>query len=206
MAATKGSAEIVRLLAKFGANINYNQAGARPTSLILAAQEGHEEVVDLLLILGAEKEAKGNDKKTALMWASKRNRISVVIRLLASGCDVNAVDRENTSALIHATIEGNLQIISLLLEHGAEINLQDSWKRTALMWACSKGNSEAVRILLHHRADPLITNNEGLNASDLSFDFPETRSLVCGLFSVYLSVTSSREWKEKGDRKDLTSN
>ena len=64
MAAQHGHAAIVELLFRAGGDINDNQGGTTP--LIIASEEGHVDVVDCLLSLGANVEVKDQFGRTAL--------------------------------------------------------------------------------------------------------------------------------------------
>jgi len=75
LAAWKGHAAIVERLFRAGADINCNQGGLwMIPALVLASQEGHVDVVDCLLSLGADTEAKDSYGMTALMMASLWSR------------------------------------------------------------------------------------------------------------------------------------
>jgi len=125
-AAENGDAAIVERLIRAGGDINDNKGGAtKGTSLIIASQEGHVDVVDCLLSLGANTEAKNQLGKTALMTASLKGMVDVVDRLLAAGCNVHAQDPNGSTALICAALEGHVSIIDRLAVHGADFNHQN---------------------------------------------------------------------------------
>ena len=63
---------------------------ARNTPLIVAATEGHTEVVECLLQSGAEVSATGQYQYTALHCATIRDHLSTVSVLLASGADIES--------------------------------------------------------------------------------------------------------------------
>ena len=70
---------------------------------MLAAQDGHWTVVDLLLARGAQVNVKDNNGVTALMLASRNGRVEVVQALLAKGAEINAKDKDGATALLHAS-------------------------------------------------------------------------------------------------------
>ena len=72
---------------KAGANVNAanNRYGAPP--LMLASQNGHAEVVKLLLAAGANVNATANNGSTSLMAASSNGHVDVIQLLKAAGAD-----------------------------------------------------------------------------------------------------------------------
>ena len=87
------------------------------TSLSLAAEEGYEDVVRLLLEYGA-KDKVGNfeDRRlTALGFAAKNNHISFAKMLLDRGSKIDAKDEHRITPLIRAAREGHEDMVKLLL-------------------------------------------------------------------------------------------
>ena len=70
LAAQTGHAALVELLVRAGVDINDNREEGGSTALIVASGEGHVDVVDCLLSLGADTEVKDWEGTTALMVAS----------------------------------------------------------------------------------------------------------------------------------------
>lgn len=70
--------ETVAVLIEGGADINRADKAEGWTSLMLAAAEGHQPVVEVLLRNGAEIEIKDNDGDTAIQHASNRGQTHIV--------------------------------------------------------------------------------------------------------------------------------
>jgi ankyrin repeat protein len=104
-----------------GADVNANNNdGGRITALIVATEEGHKEVVRLLLANGADINVKDKNGETALMLASYYGRKEIVKLLLAKRADVNAKSNNGATALMNATKKGHKEIKELLIRAGAK--------------------------------------------------------------------------------------
>jgi ankyrin repeat protein len=96
------------------------------TALMLAAFEGHTEVVGILIEHGANVDAVdvnavGNNACTALMVAIMEGHTETAKMLIESGANVNAVGKWGLIALIIAASDGHTEIVDLLLRKGAHI-------------------------------------------------------------------------------------
>jgi hypothetical protein len=123
------------------------------TALHLAAQRGHEEIVEVLLDLGAEKQAKTDDGRKALYIAAQYGHDHIVKVLLDSSAEITgAMGRSAQSAQSAQHIaarKGHQKVVQVLLDGGAEKDAGqvDGW--TALrvakgaVWAC-EGRSSPV--------------------------------------------------------------
>ena len=87
-AAAAGDLAQVRALLEKGTDIDH-QAQTGATTLIVASQEGHEEIVQALLAKGAEIDHQAKNGFTALTIASQNGHEGVVQALLARGAEIN---------------------------------------------------------------------------------------------------------------------
>lgn len=85
-----------------GANVNFNGDGEN-TPLMIAAEHGELEIVELLLSKGADVNIVDSCGYTALMIASAFGEYKVVKRLLNNGADVNVADQFGYTALTIAS-------------------------------------------------------------------------------------------------------
>ena len=136
--------------------------------LLTKAYEGNNDEVKLLLIQGADVNARNNNEVTALMLASQAGHLDVVRTLLAKGADVNSKASKGKTALIQAAQEGHVAIVRLLLAQGANINEKKSDGATALMQAVLKGHLEVVQVLLDQGAGIKMARNDGETALTLA--------------------------------------
>lgn len=120
IAAQKGSLEAVKsLLAAGNGDINIaTTEGA--TSLHCAANEGHADIVSLLLANGADVNATYYGA-TPLLMAAQAGHAEIVRMLLAHGADCSALCKD-VSPLYLATQNGHLEVVKILLDAGADID------------------------------------------------------------------------------------
>ena len=123
------------------------------TLLGIAAQEGHYEIMQILLEKGANVHAKDYCYTSPLHTASLHGQYDIVLLLLMKGADVNAKDIYNTSALNMTSTQGYYDIALLLLNSGADVNARGKFEGTALQVASKRGSNEIVQLLLDRGAD-----------------------------------------------------
>ncbi|MBO4405988.1 MAG: ankyrin repeat domain-containing protein [Alphaproteobacteria bacterium] len=141
------------------------------TALMLAANNGHYGMVQLLLEHGADVNIKSNKGNTALMAAVvNRGRYGMLQLLLEHGADPNIRQgSENDSPLIFVikrmvevksrlpeedkTYLDMLKMLELLIKHGADKNVTDKDGKTALMLAAEEGKMKIAKLLLKKPSD-----------------------------------------------------
>ncbi len=109
-----------------GADVNAaNRYGVTP--LLLAAQRGRHDLIELLLNAGASvktAEAKLPEGQTLLMHAARTGQVASVKALLAAGSNPNAREtRSGTTAAIWAATGSHANAIRVLAEAGADLNV-----------------------------------------------------------------------------------
>jgi len=118
------------------------------TIIIWASQNGHTDIVHLLLDRGADVNAMGMYGNYALYVATKGNYIDTIRLLVDRGADINQKGTwATTTALICAVKNGSIDIVRLLLERGADVNIKDYDGNTALSIAKKNKNTEIIQIL-----------------------------------------------------------
>jgi hypothetical protein len=115
-----------------GAYVNAAKTSDGSTALMIAAGNGHTEIVAKLLARGADVNAERTDGVTALMYAALNGHTEIVDKLLARGADVDAKIPYGSAPLMLAALMGH-----------TETNCA-----TALMLAAQRGHTETVLAFL----------------------------------------------------------
>ena len=162
-----GDLSAVRLFIAAGMDITKVRDKFYRTAVMYAAEDGHVEVVRLLLEHGADINAPSKYGSTAWNFAAWGGHVEVVRLLLEHGADINAQNDDGTTALMSAASGGRVEVMRFLLEHGADINAQNDDGTTALMIVArnaQENHVEVMRFLLEHGADINAQDNRGRTA------------------------------------------
>ena len=108
------------------------------TALMMAAAQGHKEMVRMLILLGANIEAQ-NTAGTALMMAAKNGHTKIVIMLIKSGAGLHATDIDGNTALILTIRNGYAKIAESLIKAGANVAAKNNLGLTALFYGETVG-------------------------------------------------------------------
>ena len=111
--------------------------------------------------------------------AVRRENNEVLAVLLRKGANPDLKNRLNECPLHEAIRLGLIATAQLLLRAGSEVNFPGPKGQTPLILAAKSGPklSMIVDTLLNYEADPLMTDNDGLNAIDYAAD-QETRDML----------------------------
>jgi len=121
------------------------------TPLMYAAALGSLEAMKVLLLAGADVNARNAFDATALMWCI--NQPKMVQLLLAKGADVNARSKIGRTPLLLAAAYGNPETLKMLLAKGANVSTRDNFENTPLLAATAANDSAAIKLLLERGAD-----------------------------------------------------
>ncbi|CAK6971733.1 ankyrin repeat domain-containing protein 50 [Scomber scombrus] len=146
-AGVKGYGEVACLLLERGADPEHRDHDGM-TPLLLAAYEGHDDIVELLLEAGADvDETAGPDGSapaaaavTPLLAAAAMGHMQTVSRLLFWGAAVDAIDCEGRTALCLAAARGSTEVVRALLDRGLDENHKDDLGWTPLHAAACEGH------------------------------------------------------------------
>eukprot|EP00918_Siedleckia_nematoides_P004369 GHVU01009705.1.p1 GENE.GHVU01009705.1~~GHVU01009705.1.p1 ORF type:complete len:483 (+),score=40.22 GHVU01009705.1:246-1694(+) len=131
--------------------------------LTLAANQGHEAVVQVLVKCGANVNKQDNNGSLPLNVAVQMNDEETVDILLDNLADPNSYDDNSMTSLHIAAERGYSKLIEKLVARGANIN-EDSRTIPPLVYAALHANSESVAVLLKYGASPNVHDGRGNSA------------------------------------------
>lgn len=139
-----------------------NSQALAATALYWAAEQGHIDVVRILLDYGAQVDAPTAPPTfTPLISAARNGYSSIVSILLGFGAKIDAEDDDGRTALIHAAANGHLEVVQALLAGGADVMIMEYVEGvgvTAEDWARTNGHIEIAE-LVKLNTPPLIIGN-----------------------------------------------
>ncbi len=148
-AAAKGNVEIVRMLLN-RPDIDVNIKSNATTALIYAAENGHENVVRLLLSHHAIAVNEYNNNRLTALTCAIRNCHSTIVKLLLErpDIDVNIQSNRGNTALMFAIQAGHYDIIQMLLRGKTDLNILNDAGDSALCFAIRHNRTEIARVLI----------------------------------------------------------
>ena len=139
---------------ELGIEIDVNQTldKSGQTPLLLASGEGYPDIVDFLILNGANVNAVSGGETPLIAVAqnsimNKDDQLTIVDKLITSGANINHQDEYGKTPLILATESNSPKIVNILLLSGADINIQDQNNETALDIAVSNEMAEIQQII-----------------------------------------------------------
>jgi hypothetical protein len=136
-----------------GATLEAEDKRTGRTALIVAAALGRANMVERLLVAGAEVNARDKNGWTALMVASEKGHTDVVKKLLLWGAEIGLTNKNGTTALMLAAFKGQGKTVDLLLKAGANLTAKDNRGWTAARWARFAQNPRLAKRLEPASAD-----------------------------------------------------
>lgn len=119
-----------------------------------AAVLDHEEVLNMLLLKGANREILDKSGRSPLIVATEGGCLRAMSALLDAGADVDLRYSDGMySALDCAAVEGDLNALRLIIKHGARVDATDRNGRTALNCAASSDEAGAIAALVEAGAN-----------------------------------------------------
>ena len=152
-AVAAGNKAMTQFLIDRGAEVNFNKSKSKDTPLHLAAQEGFQAVVAVLLASHAEVNARNQAGASPLFAAVQNGNVKIIQMLLAAGADAN-VKNNNRQTVLNYFIQTSPELYQTLLAGGANPNTEDSQGRTPLSHAVEQGTTNIVKLLLAAKAGP----------------------------------------------------
>lgn len=119
-AVMRGHINVVKLLLKYGADVNATSRYGWTALMSAAAYNIGTKIAEVLLQNNADVNAKDNRGWTALMVAASNGHTETAELLIKYGADVNAKDNDGWTALMMAARNGYTAISNLLRRYGAK--------------------------------------------------------------------------------------
>ena len=163
----------------------------KETALHKAADQGHKDIVQLLLSKGASVEAMDPTGWTPLHRAARNGHTSTVELLLSKGVSVEAKDTYGWTPLHHAAGNGRTSTVELLLSKGASLEAKDNDAWTPFHHAARNGHTSTVELLLSKGASLEVQNLDGKTPLHYAASYGRTSTL-----ELLLSKGASLEAKD----------
>jgi ankyrin repeat protein len=182
-AASRGHADIAKLLLDSGADVNV-RLPTGGTALHMASDQP-AEVAELLLSRGAEVDATNDWGRTPLHAAVDHGNLDVATLLLAHGADPNAKDHRGVTPVHEAASDSHMKLARLLLDEGGEcpvevaamlgdvdevrkyldaganIDARLAADKALLHWVALSGETRVARLLIARGADVNVRDDSG---------------------------------------------
>ncbi len=146
-AVVRGDRKDVRRLLQADAAAARRRDALERTPLHYAAMRGDPVLVQVLLVAGAEVNAKDWLRITALHLACREGDVPVAQELIRAGADVNAPDTDGSRPVHVAACSGSVRLLDVLFQAGARLDLKDVSGETPVARAQRCGQAAAVRYL-----------------------------------------------------------
>ena len=146
-----GDIEVLQKYMDTGGDVNIKNRESGLTPLHTAALYGHYTIAHLLIIKGADINAKNNEEYSAtpLKYAILKGHIKISKLLISRGADVNIkMDEHETTPLYWETRRGNEEMVEFLINKGADVNLTDVDGVTPLHRAAYRGDKKSCELLI----------------------------------------------------------
>ncbi|XP_046353562.1 serine/threonine-protein phosphatase 6 regulatory ankyrin repeat subunit B-like isoform X3 [Haliotis rufescens] len=155
--------EIVKHIEASSLQVAVNkQAKNSMSPLLVASEQGHLEIVKILLKNHARVDVFDEHGKAALHLAGENGHDQVADVLLWHKAFVNAKSKQGFTPLHLAAQNGYNKLVKLLIEtHNATIDALSLAKKTPLHMAAQSGQMEVCSTLLKIKADPNATDERG---------------------------------------------
>lgn len=181
-AAATGKTELADILLSGNRRADTSASNNRGrTALMFASENNHVEVVQRLLLAGADSRAVSDGGWTALHNAADKGHVRILELLLATDCDVNSILSNGMTPLHWAAFNGHEEAVKLILAKvdalgrpEADLALKDTFDRTPMLCAAENYHAEIVQLLqpgkIGYRVPrPLRRAMEGFDATVVDF-------------------------------------
>ncbi|KAB0793743.1 hypothetical protein PPYR_13363 [Photinus pyralis] len=128
------------------------------TPLHLTVRLNDLNLTRLLLIAGADINAKNNAGIAPLHMAIYKSNVEMVKLLLEHGANVDAQTNRGNSPLHEAVAKKDVGIVTTLLKSGASLDIQNEAGNTPLLVTLQNGLQDIAQILITHSSSKVPLN------------------------------------------------
>jgi len=153
--------EVVKKFLELKADSNAAIPPDGETSLIVAAKEGHLEVVKKLIAAHANLDAKMSDGRTALILAFENKKDEVAKILIEAKADLEVNDNKGNTPLLTVAQRGQFTLVAKLIESKAFLEAKNEEGNTPLLEAVECGKFPIVAKLIESKAFLEAKNMKG---------------------------------------------
>lgn len=153
LALKNGHEAISRILLSAGSDWDIGFSKGQSSALIVAADQGFDDIVKMLIVRSAPLEQKDENGYTALAKCAKNGHLTTLKILINAGAKVD-VKPEGRSVLMHVVEKNNMLLSQLLIAAGADLDFSDSEGDTALKIARRNGFYDLDLMLVQAGARP----------------------------------------------------
>jgi ankyrin repeat protein len=159
-------------LIKSGCNIEVKANGNGWRPLLLATAKNKTDLVETLLIAGADPDVQLKNGMSALHIAAQHNQVDIISLLIDNQADFNLKTEQGSTPLYGAASRNKVASTKRLLEAGADVSIPiyNGW--TALSQAAYKGYFQIVELCAKHGA------KHSLHTYAATGDLSQVQSLV----------------------------
>ena len=127
-----------------------------------------EEMISLLISLGAPVDALDIDNRSPLHYACKEGDLNAAQCLVRFDASVNVVDRNGNSPIMVACSSGNVELVRWLMSQGASLYSCNNFGYSCLHLACEAGHLGLAQWLLSRGVDVTARNKIGASVRDVA--------------------------------------
>jgi len=197
----KGDVAKVKSLISNNKELIHKKSDKGQTPLHLAVQNGYQEIVDFLISLGADINAKDGEGNTPLITALALKKTDTAKFLLSKGADVKIKNAQNEPPVILALMHGLNELVKPILDNGQDVNERFEGNLTILLMATISGNKEIIQLLVDRGADVNVAAQEG----DMTIT-PMYAAIFLGhtdVADLFLSRGVNKDFREKKTGRTL---
>lgn len=140
--------DLIQLFLRYGFSLEYEDYYGR-TALHIAVKFGSLRIVQYLISMGANKEARGCGK-TPLLVAVLNHKLEIVSYLCDSGCDLDAIYYDHITSLSIAIFDGSYEIVQKLIQSGANLYIMNPDGDTLINIATRYKRFDIIQLLLDY--------------------------------------------------------